>query len=145
MSDTTKKADKKGFTKEERAAMKERAKELKASANKAEAEQGVVDKIAEMSEPERSMVEKLHALIKTHAPSLAPKLWYGMPAYTNDEGKIVCFFQSADKFGTRYATLGFNDSAHLDDGDFFPVAFALRELNASSEAKVIATIKKAVS
>jgi len=145
MSQTTKKAAKKdkGFTAEERAAMKERAKELKASANKAEAENAVLAKIDEMSEPERSMAKRLHAIIKANAPSLSPKLWYGMPAYAKDD-KILCFFQSAEKFKTRYATLGFSDTANLDEGALFPVAYALKELNAAEEAKIIELMKKAV-
>lgn len=145
MSQTAKKAAKKdkGFTAEERAAMKERAKELKASANKAEAENAVLAKIDEMSEPERSMAKRLHAIIKANAPSLSPKLWYGMPAYAKDD-KILCFFQSAEKFKTRYATLGFSDTANLDEGALFPVAYALKELNAAEEAKIIELMKKAV-
>ena len=151
MSESTKKATSSGkkstsgFSAEEKAAMKERAKELKASASKAEAEADVLAKIAEMPEPERDMAERLHALIKANAPSLSPKTWYGMPAYANDDGKIVCFYQSAQKFGTRYGTLGFNDSAMLDDGDFWPVAFALKELTPAIEAKIAAIVKKAVS
>jgi uncharacterized protein YdhG (YjbR/CyaY superfamily) len=144
---TAKKA--KAFSDEERAAMKERAKEVKAEAraqkNKAEGESDVLAKIAEMAEPERSMAGRLHEIIKASAPNLAPKTWYGMPAYANKDGKIVCFFQSAQKFDTRYATLGFNDSANLDDGDLFPVAYALKALNAAEEKKIIALIKKAVS
>ena len=151
MSESTKKATSSGkkstsgFSAEEKAAMKERAKELKASASKAEAEADVLAKIAEMPEPERDMAERLHALIKANAPSLSPKTWYGMPAYANDDGKIVCFYQSAQKFGTRYGSLGFNDSAMLDDGDFWPVAFALKELTPAIEAKIAAIVKKAVS
>src|SRR5512143_2083587 len=103
-----------GFSAEERAAMKERARELKAAANKAEAESDVLAKIAEMSEPDRTMAERLHAIIKASAPALSPKTWYGMPAYANKDGKVVCFFQSGQKFSTRYATLGFSDAAHLD-------------------------------
>ena len=151
MSESTKKATSSGkkstsgFSAEEKAAMKERAKELKASVSKAEAEADVLAKIAEMPEPERDMAERLHALIKANAPSLAPKTWYGMPAYANSDGKIVCFYQSAQKFGTRYGSLGFNDSAMLDDGDFWPVAFALKELTPAIEAKIAAIVKKAVS
>ena len=151
MSESTKKATSSGkkstsgFSAEEKAAMKERAKELKASASKAEAEADVLAKIAEMPEPERDMAQRLHALIKANAPSLAPKTWYGMPAYANSDGKIVCFYQSAQKFGTRYGSLGFNDSAMLDDGDFWPVAFALKELTPAIEAKIAAIVKKAVS
>ena len=138
----------KGFTDEERAAMKERAKELKAeeraNKNKAEGESDVLAKIAEMPEPERAMAKRLHAIITASAPALAPRLWYGMPSYTKD-GKIVCFFQSAEKFSTRYATLGFNDTANLDEGAMWPVAFALKELTAAEEAKIGALVKKAVS
>ncbi len=134
-----------GFTAEERAAMRERAKELKADANKADAEAALLAKIAEMPEPDRSMAERLHAIIKESAPVLAPKLWYGMPAYAKDGGKVVCFFQSADKFKSRYATLGFNDDANLDDGAMWPTSFALKELTPAGEAEIIALVKKAVS
>jgi len=138
----------KGFTDEERAAMKERAKELKAEArankNKAEGESDVLAKIAEMPEPERAMAKRLHEIIKTSAPMLSPKTWYGMPAYARDD-KIVCFFQSAQKFNTRYATLGFNDTANLDEGNLWPVAFALKELTAAEEERIGALVKKAVS
>ena len=138
----------KGFTDEERAAMKERAKELKAEArvnkNKAEGESDVLAKIAEMPEPERAMARRLHEIIKASAPVLSPITWYGMPAYARD-GKIVCFFQPAQKFKTRYATLGFNDSANLDEGAMWPVAFALTELTAADEARIAALVKKAVS
>lgn len=138
----------KGFTDEERAAMKERAKELKAETrankNKAEGESDVLAKIAEMPEPERAMVKRLHEIIKTSAPVLSPKTWYGMPAYTKD-GKIVCFFQSAQKFNTRYATLGFSDTANLDEGAMWPTSFALTELTAAEEARISALVKKAVS
>lgn len=133
-----------GFTAEERAAMKERAQELKASANKAEAESDVLAKIAEMPEPERAMAERLHAIIKASAPDLAPKTWYGMPAYAKD-GKVLCFFQSAQKFNSRYATLGFSDTANLDEGAMFPVAFALKDLTAAEEEKISALVKKAAS
>ena len=136
-----------GFTDEELAAMKERAKEQKAEArakkNKADGESDVLAKIAEMAEPDRTMAERLHALIKASAPDLAPKTWYGMPAYAKD-GKIVCFFQSAAKFNTRYATLGFSDTANLDEGALWPVAFALKELTATEEARISALVKKAV-
>ena len=132
----------KAFTDEERAAMKERAKELKS--DKADGESAVLAKIAEMQEPDRSMGQRLHALIKTSAPSLSPRLWYGMPAYAKD-GKVLCFFQSAQKFKTRYATLGFSDTAMLDDGAMWPVAFALMDLTAKEEAKISALVKKAVS
>lgn len=139
---TTNKA--KGFTDEERAAMKERSRELKAAAKKADGESDVLAKIAEMPEPDRAMAERLHAIIKASAPTLSPKTWYGMPAYAKD-GKIVCFFQSAQKFNTRYATFGFSDTANLDEGALWPVAFALKELTATEEAKIVELVKKAVS
>ena len=138
----------KGFTDEERAAMKERAKELKAEArankNKADGESDVLAKIAEMPEPDRAMAKRLHAIIKASAPALSPKTWYGMPAYAKD-GKVVCFFQSAQKFNTRYATFGFNDTANLDEGAMWPTSFALKELTAAEEARIGALVKKAVS
>jgi uncharacterized protein YdhG (YjbR/CyaY superfamily) len=134
----------KGFTEEERAAMKERAQELKAAAKKEDGESAVLAKIAEMPEPDRAMAERLHAIIKASAPALSPKTWYGMPAYAVD-GKVVCFFQSAQKFNTRYATLGFSDAANLDDGALWPVTFALKELTVAEEAKIGALVKKAVS
>jgi len=138
----------KGFTDEERAAMKERAKELKAEArankNKAEGESDVLARIAEMPEPERAMARRLHEIIKASAPVLSPKTWYGMPAYARD-GKVVCFFQSAQKFNTRYATLGFSDTANLDEGTMWPTSFALTELTAAEEARISALVKKAVS
>ena len=138
----------KGFTDEERAAMKDRAQELKAEArankNKADGESDVLAKIAEMSEPDRTMAKRLHAIIKARAPALSPKTWYGMPAYAND-GKVVCFFQSAQKFKTRYATFGFSDTANLDEGAMWPTAFALVELTAAEEARIGALVKKAVS
>ncbi len=128
--------------------MKERALEQKAEArtskDKAAGESAVLAKIAEMPEPDRSMAERLHALIKASAPALTPKTWYGMPAYARD-GKIVCFFQSADKFKSRYATLGFNDEANLDEGAMWPTSYALKELTAADEAKIGALVKKAVS
>jgi uncharacterized protein YdhG (YjbR/CyaY superfamily) len=137
-----------GFTDEERGAMKERAKELKAEArankDRAEGESDVLAKIAEMLEPERAMAKRLHAIITASAPVLVPRLWYGMPAYAKD-GKIVCFFQSAQKFNTRYATLGFNDTANLDEGALWPTAFALMELTAAGEERIGALVKKAVS
>ena len=138
----------KGFTDEERAAMKERAKELKAEArankNKVEGESDVLAKIAEMPEPERAIAKRLHEIIKASAPVLSPKLWYGMPAYAKD-GKVVCFFQSAQKFNTRYATLGFSDTANLDEGAMWPTSFALKELGAAEEAKISALVKRAGS
>ena len=143
---TTKKS--KGFTDEERAAMKDRAQELKAEArankNKADGESDVLAKIVEMPEPDRTMAKRLHALIKASAPALSPKTWYGMPAYAKD-GKVVCFFQSAQKFKTRYATFGFSDAANLDEGALWPTAFALKELTAAEEARISALVKKAVS
>jgi uncharacterized protein YdhG (YjbR/CyaY superfamily) len=136
---TTGKASKK-FTAEERAAMKERARELKAET----AESDVLEKIAEMPEPDRGMAERIHAIVKASAPSLAPKTWYGMPAYAKD-GKIVCFFQSADKFKARYATFGFNDKANLDDGAMWPTSFALKELTPDVEARIGELVKQAAS
>src|SRR5512132_1368266 len=138
-----------GFTDEERGAMKERAKELKASARrgpraKADGESEVLAKIAELPEPDRVLGEQLHAVIKASAPALSPRLWYGMPAYAKD-GKVVCFFQAAQKFKTRYATFGFNDTANLDEGAMWPTAFALTELTAADEARIGALVKKAVS
>jgi uncharacterized protein YdhG (YjbR/CyaY superfamily) len=149
-STTTINKKNKGFTDEERAAMKERAQELKASArrgpraDKADGESDVLAKIAEMQEPDRSMAERLHAIIKASAPELSPRLWYGMPAYAMG-GNVVCFFQSAQKFKTRYATLGFSDKANLDEGAIWPTTFALKELTAAEEAKIAALMKKAVS
>ncbi len=137
-----------GFTDEERAAMKERAKELKAEArankNRAEGESAVLAAIAEMPEPDRVMAERLHAIITSGAPDLWPKTWYGMPAYAQD-GKVVCYFQSAHKFNARYATFGFNDTANLDAGAMWPTAFALTELGAAEEARIGALMKQAVS
>src|SRR6266581_1024989 len=132
----------KGFTDEERVAMKERIQELKA--DKAGGEDAVLAKIGEMPEPERAMGKRLHAIIKASAPALSPRLWYGMPAYAKD-GKVVCFFQSAQKFNTRYVTFGFSDKANLDEGAMWPVAFALKELTATEEARIGALVKKAVS
>jgi uncharacterized protein YdhG (YjbR/CyaY superfamily) len=129
-----------GFTAEERAAMKQRAQELKAAAGESE----VLAKIAEMEEADRVLAERLHAIITTSAPELAPRTWYGMPAYAKD-GHVVCFFQSAQKFKTRYATLGFSDQAHLDEGAMWPTAFALTELTAAEEARIGALVKQAVS
>jgi uncharacterized protein YdhG (YjbR/CyaY superfamily) len=132
------------FTAEERAAMKERARELKAAKNKADGESDVLAKIAEMPKADRAMAERLHAIVKASAPALSPKTWYGMPAYAKD-GKVVCFFQSAQKFKTRYATFGFSDRANLDEGTLWPTAFALKELTAADEAMIAALVKKAVS
>ena len=138
----------KGFTAEERAAMKERAQELKAeeraSKNRAEGERDVLAKIAEMPGPDRAMAKRLHAIITASAPALSPKTWYGMPAYAKD-GKVVCFFQSAEKFNSRYATFGFSDEASLDKGAMWPTSFALKELTAAEEKKIGALVKKAVS
>jgi uncharacterized protein YdhG (YjbR/CyaY superfamily) len=139
-----------GFTDEERAAMKERIQELNLDArrgpraDKADGESTVFAKIATMPEPDRAMGKRLHAIIKASAPTLLPRLWYGMPAYAKD-GKVVCFFQSAQKFNTRYATLGFSDTAHLDEGALWPVAFALKELTAAEAARISALVEKAVS
>ena len=132
----------KGFTDEEKAAMRERARELKAG--KADGESDVLAKIAEMPEPDRAMAERLHALIKAGAPALSPRTWYGMPAYAKD-GDVVCFFQSAQKFKSRYATFGFSDKASLDEGAMWPTSFALKELNAAEEARIGDLVKKAVS
>ena len=134
----------KGFTAEERAAMKERAREQKAEAQKANGERDVLAKIAEMSEPDRAMAGRLHEIVKAGAPDLSPKTWYGMPAYAKD-GKVVCFFQSAEKFNTRYATFSFSDKANLDEGAMWPTSFALKELTATEEAKIGALVKRAVS
>jgi uncharacterized protein YdhG (YjbR/CyaY superfamily) len=137
----------KGFTDEERAAMKERARELKAearrAADRAEGERDVLAKIAEMPEPDRAMGTRIHEIVTASAPDLSPRTWYGMPAYTRD-GKVVCFFQSADKFKARYATFGFNDTANLDKGTMWPTSFALTELTKADEAKIAALVKKAV-
>jgi uncharacterized protein YdhG (YjbR/CyaY superfamily) len=138
-----------GFTDEERAAMRERAKELKAEArankNRAAGESDVLAKIAEMQEPDRAMAKRLHEIVKASAPALSPKTWYGMPAYANKDGKVVCFFQSAKKFNSRYATLGFSDEANLDEGAMWPTSFALKELSATEEAKIGQLVKRAVS
>src|SRR5215217_21302 len=134
----------KGFTAEERAAMRERARELKARAGKADEESAVLAAIAAMPAPDRAMGERLHAIIKAHAPALSPKTWYGMPAYAK-AGNVVCFFQGAQKFKTRYATLGFSDKANLDEGHMWPTAFALKKLTTAEEAKIAALVKKAVA
>ena len=133
-----------GFTAEERAAMRERAKELKAEAQKAEGESAVLAKIAEMPETDRAMAERLHEIVKASAPELSPKTWYGMPAYANKDGKVVCFFQSAEKFDARYATFGFSDKANLDEGAMWPTSFALTELTAAAEQRISALVKRAV-
>ncbi|TLX97583.1 MAG: DUF1801 domain-containing protein [Thaumarchaeota archaeon] len=132
----------KGFTDDERGAMKERIQELKA--DKADGESAVLAKIAEMPEPDRTMARRLHAIVKASAPALSPRLWYGMPAYAKDD-KVVCHFQPANKFKTRYATLGFSDKANLDEGSMWPAAFALKGLTAAEEARIAALVKKAVS
>jgi uncharacterized protein YdhG (YjbR/CyaY superfamily) len=132
-----------GFTAEERAAMRERARELKAAKGKADGESDVLAKIAEMADADRRMAERLHAIIKASAPELSPRTWYGMPAYAKD-GKVVCFFQSAQKFKSRYATLGFSDQANLDDGNMWPTSFALKQLTAAEEARIVALVKRAV-
>jgi uncharacterized protein YdhG (YjbR/CyaY superfamily) len=134
----------KGFTDEERAAMKERAQELKAEAAKADGESALLAKIAEMQGPDRAIAKRLHAIVKASAPALSPKTWYGMPAYAKD-GKVVCYFQSAEKFKSRYATFGFSDEANLDKGAMWPTSFALKELTGAEEAKIGALLKKAVS
>ncbi|HEX5939907.1 MAG TPA: DUF1801 domain-containing protein [Dehalococcoidia bacterium] len=141
----------KGFSDEERDAMKERAKELKSAAGsgpraaKADGESEVLAKIAEMPEPDRAMAERLHAIIKASVPTLSPKTWYGMPAYANKDGKVVCYFTAASKFKERYATFGFNATANLDEGNMWPTSFALTELTPAEEAKIVALVKKAVS
>jgi hypothetical protein len=139
----------KGFTDEEKAAMRERAKELKAEdrakKDKAAGESDVLAKISEMQEPDRAMAKRLHDIIKSSAPALSPRTWYGMPAYANEDGDVVCFFQASQKFKTRYATLGFSDKANLDEGAMWPTAFALKKLTATDEAKIVALVKKAVS
>ena len=133
-----------GFSDEEKAAAKERVRELKKATSREEGERDLLQKIAEMSEHDRALAKRLHALITANAPDLAPKTWYGQPAYADKDGKIICFFQPASKFKTRYATFGFNDSARLDEGSMWPVAFALKELTAADEAKITALVKKAV-
>jgi uncharacterized protein YdhG (YjbR/CyaY superfamily) len=137
-----------GFTDEERAAMRERARELKAEAratkDKAAGERAVLAKIAEMRGSDRALAERLHAIVKASAPALSPKTWYGMPAYARD-GKVVCYFQSAGKFKSRYATFGFSDEASLDEGAMWPTSFALKELTAAEEARIVALLRKAVS
>jgi uncharacterized protein YdhG (YjbR/CyaY superfamily) len=133
------------FTAEERAAMKERAKEMKAAANKAESESDVLGKLDEMPEPDRSMGKRLHEIVKANAPDLTPKLWYGMPSYANKDGKVVCFYQNADKFKSRFSTFNFSDDTNLDEGSMWPVSFALTKLTAANEAKIRSLVKKAVS
>jgi uncharacterized protein YdhG (YjbR/CyaY superfamily) len=141
----------KGLTDEELAALKERVKEQKAEARrggrakKADGESDVLAKIAEMPEPDRSMAERIHAIVKTSAPALSPKTWYGMPAYANEDGKVVCFFTPADKFKSRYATFGFEEAAHLDDGTMWPTSFALTKLTPADEARIGELVKRAAS
>jgi uncharacterized protein YdhG (YjbR/CyaY superfamily) len=144
MTDTTKKTTKKGFTGEEKAAMRARALELKAAEDREAGEKAVLASIAAMSESDRAMAERIHAIITSSVPALAPKTWYGMPAYAID-GNVVCFFQSAQKFKTRYATFGFSDKANLDEGGMWPNAYALKELTATEEAEIAELVKKAVS
>lgn len=139
----TKKSD--SFTAEEKAAMKALVKERKANATKAEAEKAALAAIDDMPDPDRAMARRLHEIIKANASGLWPKTWYGMPAYANQDGKVVCFFQSAQKFNARYATLGFSDMANLDEGAMWPTAFALKELTTAEEAKIVALVKKAAS
>jgi uncharacterized protein YdhG (YjbR/CyaY superfamily) len=134
-----------GFTKEERAAMRERARELKAQKDRAAGERDLLARIAEMPKSDRDMAERIHAIVTAAAPDLAPKTWYGMPAYANDDGKVVCFFKSADKFKERYATFGFNETARLDAGAMWPTSYALTKLTAADEKKIAALVKKAVS
>ena len=145
MAETKKKGTQKSgaFTADERAAMKERARELKAEARGADGERAVLAKIAEMPKADRLLAERVHAIVKAVAPGLVPRTWYGMPAYAQD-GKVVCFFQSADKFKSRYATLGFSDKANLDTGSMWPTSFALKKLSAAEEKKIRALVKKAV-
>ena len=140
-----KKTAKKTFTADERAAMKERAQELKAEASKADGESALLAKIAEMKGSDRAIAKRVHAIVKSAGPELSPKTWYGMPAYADKDGKVVCFFQSAQKFKSRYATLGFSDQANLDAGAMWPTSFALKELSAAEEAKIVKLVKKAVS
>ena len=135
----------KGFSAAEKAAMKERAQELKAEARKADGEKALLAKVAEMPKPDRVMAERVHAIVKDSAPGLSPKTWYGMPAYANADGKVVCYFQSADKFDSRYATFGFSDEANLDEGAMWPTSFALKKLTPADEKKIAGLVKKAVS
>jgi uncharacterized protein YdhG (YjbR/CyaY superfamily) len=143
--DTKASAKSTGFTAEERAAMKERAQELKAEARRADGEKALLAKIAEMPEPDRAMAERLHAIITASVPELLPKTWYGMPAYADQDGKVVCYFTPASKFTERYATFGFNDTANLDEGNMWPTSFALKDLTGAEEAKIEALVKQAVS
>ena len=145
LSNDTRNGNGETFSTDERAAMRERAKELKAAQKNGETEDMLLEKVAEMSQPDKGMAEKLHKIMKEVAPSLTPKTWYGMPAYANKDGKVVCFFQGASKFNARYATLGFNDAASLDDGSMWPTSFAMKELGAAEEARIRDLVKKAVS
>ena len=138
-------AKKAGFTADERAAMRERAQELKAEANKADGESALLAKVAEMKGSDRTMAKRLHEIVTASAPDLLPKTWYGMPAYANADGKVVCFFKSAEKFKDRYATFGFNDAARIDDGAMWPTSFALTKLTKADEARIAKLVKKAVS
>ena len=142
---TRKAKSSKGFTAEERAAMRERAQELKAEARKEDGESALLAKVAEMPKPDRELAKRVHAIVKANAPDLLPKTWYGMPAYANKAGKVVCFFQSASKFKARYATFGFNDVANLDEGSMWPTSFALKKLTAADEKRIAALVKRAVS
>ena len=144
-SSTANKKKSSGLSPEEIAAMKETLKERKAAASKEEAEKAVLEKIAEMPEPDRSMAKRIHEIIKANAPALSPKTWYGMPAYANKDDKVVCFFQTAQKFNYRYCTLGFQDAANLDEGNMWPASFALTKLTPAEEARIVALVKKAVS
>ena len=142
---TSSKPKSKAFTAEERAAMKERAREQKANATRQEGEHDLLAKIAEMPQADRTLAERIHAIVAATAPQLAPKTWYGMPAYANEDGKVVCFFQSAQKFKSRYATLGFSDQANLDDGAVWPTTYALNELAEADESRIEALVQRAVS
>jgi uncharacterized protein YdhG (YjbR/CyaY superfamily) len=144
-STTASRKTSKGFSAEERAAMKERARELKAAADKADGESAVLAKIAEMPKPDRAMAKRLHEIVRASAPDLSPRTWYGMPAYANKDGKVVCYFTPASKFKERYATLGFNAAANLDEGNIWPTSFALTKLTPTEEKKINALVKKAVS
>jgi uncharacterized protein YdhG (YjbR/CyaY superfamily) len=141
---TTGKASK-GFTVEERAAMRERVRELKAAERKEDGEKALLAKIAEMPKPDRAMAKRVHAIVKANAPALSPKTWYGMPAYANEDDKVVCYFQDANKFKARYATFGFNDAANVDTGNMWPTSFAVKKLTAAEEKRIGTLVKKAVS
>ena len=143
-STTTKGKASTGFSAEERAAMRARAKELKAEANKADLEKAALEAIAAMPGQDRAMAKRIHEIVKASAPALSAKTWYGMPAYANEDGKIVCFFQSAHKFDSRYSSFGFNDTANLDEGNMWPIYFAIKKLTPAEEKKIAALVKKAV-